>query len=69
VINEGTSYWNPFLETLPREKLQQIELKNFRNILTIGCKACIEACPFGAMQFNESQETAMKCDLCIERQK
>jgi len=34
VINEGTSYWNPFLETLPREKLQQIELKNFRNILT-----------------------------------
>jgi len=28
-----TSYWNPFLETLPREKLVQIELKNFRNIL------------------------------------
>ncbi len=26
-------YWNPFLETLPREKLVQIELKNFRAIL------------------------------------
>ena len=23
-------YWNPFLETLPREKLEKIELKNFR---------------------------------------
>jgi phenylacetate-CoA ligase len=28
------AYWNPFIETLPREQLQQIQLKNFRRILT-----------------------------------
>jgi len=33
----------------------------------IGCKECLEACPFGAMQYNDDQETAVKCDLCIER--
>ena len=26
-------YWNPFLETLPREKLVEIELKNFRKYM------------------------------------
>jgi Fe-S-cluster-containing dehydrogenase component len=33
----------------------------------IGCKECLEACPFGAMQYDEEEETAVKCDLCIER--
>ena len=33
----------------------------------IGCKACIEACPFGAMQFDEEREVALVCDLCYER--
>jgi Fe-S-cluster-containing dehydrogenase component len=33
----------------------------------IGCKECMEACPFGAMQFDDDQEVAVKCDLCIER--
>jgi phenylacetate-CoA ligase len=27
-------YWNPVLETLPREKLQQLQLKKFREIFT-----------------------------------
>ena len=35
--------------------------------LCIGCRACIEACPFGAMQFDEEREVAVKCDLCYER--
>ena len=26
-------FWNPFLETLPPEKLAEIELKNFRRYL------------------------------------
>ena len=29
----NVSYWNPFLETLPRENLIEIELKNFRKYL------------------------------------
>jgi Fe-S-cluster-containing dehydrogenase component len=36
--------------------------------LCIGCKACVEACPFGAMQFDDDQDLAFKCDLCYERQ-
>ncbi|MFC1825399.1 4Fe-4S dicluster domain-containing protein, partial [Thermodesulfobacteriota bacterium] len=37
------------------------------NELCIGCRDCIEACPFGAMQFDDHHEVAVKCDLCIER--
>jgi Fe-S-cluster-containing dehydrogenase component len=37
--------------------------------LCIGCVACVEACPFGAMQFDEEREVAVKCDLCSERLK
>jgi len=28
---------------------------------------CREACPFGAMQFDDDQDLAVKCDLCIDR--
>lgn len=35
--------------------------------LCIGCGECIEACPFGAMQFDENRGTAVKCDLCVHR--
>ncbi|MFH0786448.1 MAG: 4Fe-4S dicluster domain-containing protein [Pseudomonadota bacterium] len=37
--------------------------------ICIGCRECLPACPFGAMQFDESRETAAKCDLCRERLK
>jgi len=35
----------------------------------IGCRECVEACPFGAMQFDDDQDIAVKCDLCVERLK
>ena len=35
----------------------------------IGCRECVLACPFGAMQFDDARETAAKCDLCVERLK
>ena len=35
--------------------------------LCIGCRDCVEACPFGAMQFEDNREIAVKCDLCIHR--
>lgn len=33
----------------------------------IGCKECIEACPFGVMQFNAEKGVAEKCHLCYHR--
>ncbi|MCX8111499.1 MAG: 4Fe-4S binding protein [Syntrophorhabdaceae bacterium] len=35
--------------------------------ICIGCRECIMACPFGAMQFHGEKEVALKCDLCLER--
>jgi phenylacetate-CoA ligase len=31
--NSTQEYWNPYMETLPREKMRKIQLKNFREIL------------------------------------
>jgi len=30
----------------------------------IGCGACVEACPFGAIWLNPETRLALKCDLC-----
>ena len=30
----------------------------------IGCKACILACPYGAVSLDKDREKAVKCDLC-----
>ncbi|MEG5696110.1 4Fe-4S dicluster domain-containing protein [Enterobacter quasihormaechei] len=36
----------------------------------IGCKSCMVACPFGAMQVRvvEGRAQALKCDLCAHRE-
>ena len=36
----------------------------------IGCKSCMVACPFGAMQVRvvEDRVQALKCDLCMHRE-
>ncbi|MGK9175576.1 4Fe-4S binding protein [Yokenella regensburgei] len=36
----------------------------------IGCKSCMLACPFGAMEvtLRQSQVQALKCDLCLHRE-
>ncbi len=33
----------------------------------IGCRNCIQACPYGAPQFNSSTELVEKCTFCIHR--
>ena len=32
-----------------------------------GCMMCIEACPFGVIQFDAKKGIAHKCTLCVER--
>jgi phenylacetate-CoA ligase len=32
-MNPGVQYWNPYLETLPRERLEALQLKKFRRIV------------------------------------
>jgi len=36
-------------------------------LLCIGCKACIIACPYGAITFNPSSQKVEKCDYCFKR--
>lgn len=30
----------------------------------IGCRMCVAICPFGSMQFDETNKKVFKCDLC-----
>ena len=32
-----------------------------------GCRACLEACPYGAIAFDEAKGAAQKCNLCHHR--
>ena len=59
----------PCKEACPEEAITRDErgIVLIDNERCIGCKECMEACPFGAMQFDDDQEVAMKCDLCHER--
>lgn len=33
----------------------------------IGCKMCVQACPFGVISLRLTGKGVLKCDLCIER--
>lgn len=35
--------------------------------LCIGCKSCILACPWGAVQWDPATRKAVKCDYCMDR--
>ena len=32
--------------------------------ICIGCRSCVNACPFGAMNYNITDQRVFKCDLC-----
>jgi len=35
--------------------------------LCTGCRACVDGCPIGVMQFDDNKGLAEKCDLCVAR--
>lgn len=61
----------PCKESCPTEAIYRTEqgLVLIDEEVCIGCKECVTACPFGAMQFDLAREVAVKCDLCVDRLK
>ena len=61
----------PCGEACPEEAISRNEwgIVQVDDELCIGCKACVEACSFGAMQYDEQREGALMCDLCQDRLK
>lgn len=59
----------PCAEVCPVEALQKRDdgLVILDQKLCTGCKACIEACPYNAIAFNEENNLAEKCNLCVHR--
>jgi len=57
------------LEACPVEAISKREdgLVLIDGELCNGCKACIDACSLGVMQFDEELDVAQKCNLCVTR--
>jgi Fe-S-cluster-containing dehydrogenase component len=59
----------PCVETCPVEAIRKREdgIVVLHDQECTGCQACIEACPYGAIAFDEGKAVARKCNLCHHR--
>jgi carbon-monoxide dehydrogenase iron sulfur subunit len=43
---------------------EELNMNRLNHEVCIGCRMCVAACPFGAMNFNVDTKRVFKCDLC-----
>ncbi len=53
--------------TSAMRKREEDRIVYVEQTLCIGCKACIIACPYGAITFNPATQKVEKCDYCYKR--
>lgn len=63
--------WMPVEERMGSDEVQlgfseEAALKESKRCITCGT-SCVQACPYGIMQFNHETLKAVKCDLCVEK--
>lgn len=57
----------PCIEVCPKDALVRNEATGAVEVVAddcIGCRKCVKACPFGAMNVVKDEKIANKCDLC-----
>jgi len=61
----------PCVNICPTKALQKQEydIVQINQDRCIGCKWCLQVCPFGVIMLDEKNKVIIKCDLCIERLK
>jgi Fe-S-cluster-containing dehydrogenase component/formate-dependent nitrite reductase membrane component NrfD len=59
----------PCVRICPTEAMYQRDdgIVEFDNSVCIGCKACMQACPYDAIHIDPSTKTAAKCHFCAHR--
>jgi NADPH-dependent glutamate synthase beta subunit-like oxidoreductase len=65
--------WLPVEERMSSDEVQlgltgQTALQEAKRCIACGT-SCVQACPYGVMQFNHTVLKAVKCDLCIDKQR
>jgi Fe-S-cluster-containing dehydrogenase component len=56
---------SPCIKVCPTEAIEKRNgVVYINDLLCIGCKSCVLACPFGVIDFEKRQHISSKCDLC-----